>query len=78
MEVVRDQPLPCEFSRDRHPYSQVSAQRTTGIQQQKPEPIKEAPKQAHRDPKYRVDHLPESLWDEAMTVAAQTYYKICL
>lgn len=70
MEVVRDQPLPCEFSRDRHPYNQVLAERTTE-NQQKPEP-KAAPKQAHRDPKYRVDHLPESLWDEAMTVAAQT------
>ena len=55
--VVTNQPLPSEFERQRKAHSQSAA----------------AMQPTRRNENYRVDNLPESLWEEALTVAAQTY-----
>ena len=82
-EIVHNQPLPSEFLRDRKPYSHVPLEEPKQ-QPQKPQPsqkpeqipkVSRPPQQYQRDSTYRVDNLPESLWDEALTVAAQTYVK---
>lgn len=80
-EIVHSQPLPSEFLRDRKPYSHVPLEEPKQ-QPPKPQPtqkpqqipiVSRPPQQYQRDSTYRVDNLPESLWDEALTVAAQTY-----
>lgn len=84
-EIVHSQPLPSEFLRDRKPYRHVppeERQQNTMPQQQEAaqqEPSQSTPnnipRRSHQSQErnYRVDNLPESLWDEALTVAAQTY-----
>lgn len=84
-EIVHSQPLPSEFLRDRSPYSQVTPEQPANVQQQqqngtiptapsKPQQQKSSKQRPERDSRtYHVDSLPESLWDEALTVAAQTY-----
>ena len=87
-EIVHNQPLPSEFLRDRSPYSSEAPPEQAANQQQrngniptapapKPQPQqqqKASKQRTDRDSRtYHVDSLPESLWDEALTVAAQTY-----
>lgn len=79
-EIVHSQPLPSEFLRDRKPYSHCpmveSEQQPQKQQEQQPQQIPKVsrpPKHYQRDSSYRVDNIPESLWDETLTVAAQTY-----
>ncbi|KAI9564368.1 hypothetical protein GHT06_008107 [Daphnia sinensis] len=78
-EIVHNQPLPSEFLRDRKPYSHVPLEEPKQPPPQSPQQKTQVPKvsrpsqQNQRDSTYRVDNLPESLWDEALTVAAQTY-----
>lgn len=78
-EIVHNQPLPSEFLRDRKPYSHVPLEEPKQAPPQAPQQQTQVPKvsqpsqQNQRDSTYRVDNLPESLWDEALTVAAQTY-----
>jgi len=76
-EIVNHQPLPPEFQRNRNPYAaaiqesenpSLSSQTTTPAEPERAPESSERP----RDP-YRVDVLPESLWEEAMTVAAKGY-----
>ncbi|XP_046438449.1 RNA polymerase II degradation factor 1-like isoform X3 [Daphnia pulex] len=84
-EIVHSQPLPSEFLRDRKPYShspmveseqQPQKQQEQQQQPQQPQQIPKVsrpPRHYQRDSNYRVDNIPESLWDETLTVAAQTY-----
>lgn len=82
-EIIDNQPLPSEFLRDRKPYSQTHVEPKPQTPEQparaqaQPEtqtPPRVCPKPTPRsNSTYRVDNLPESLWDEALTVAAQTY-----
>jgi hypothetical protein len=81
-EIVHSQPLPSEFLRDRKPYSHCpmveSEQQPQKQQEQQQQPqqipkVSRPPKHYQRDSNYRVDNIPESLWDETLTVAAQTY-----
>lgn len=61
--VVTNQPLPSEFERQRKPYSQATPAKVPAADTES----------SRRNNHYRVDNLPESLWEEALTVAAQTY-----
>ncbi|XP_057370680.1 uncharacterized protein LOC130691721 [Daphnia carinata] len=78
-EIVHNQPLPSEFLRDRKPYTHVPLEEPKQPPPQSPQQQTQVPKvsrpsqQNQRDSTYRVDNIPESFWDEAMTVAAHTY-----
>lgn len=79
--IINNQPLPSEFLRDRKPYSQAHVETKPHTPEHQPRAQAQPQTQTPTPPKptprsnstYRVDHLPESLWDEALTVAAQTY-----
>lgn len=82
LEIVYTEPLPSGFLRDRNPYSYVPVEKESQAQKNVPS---QAPKEtkhnstgsrssvSSRDSSYRVDNLPESFIDEALTFAAQTY-----
>ena len=76
-EIVSHQPLPPEFHRNRNPYAaaiQVSENPLLSSQTTTPGEPERAPESSERArDAYRVDVLPESLWEEAMTVAAKGY-----
>lgn len=73
--VVTNQPLPSEFVRERKPYSKVAPVKepATGVESATGAESAAGAESASRNAHYRVDNLPESLWEEALTVAAQTY-----
>ena len=78
--VIADHSLPPEFARQRNPYSHSNTLpsvkpvgRATPPKQTPEETPKESLPRKTPEDRYRVDNLPESLWDETLTVAAQAY-----
>jgi len=85
--VVTNQPLPSEFERQRKPYNQIPVNHSEQpLAEQTNNPVggtnnpaaaagagAVAARPRRQSGHYHVDNLPESLWEEALTVAAQTY-----